>query len=440
MIYLIISFIVFLALGMPVAFAVGISSIFYFMSDGLPLQIVIQRMVSSTQSFSLLAVPFFVLAGNLMNETGITRRLIKFANQITGYMRGGLAQVSLVLSLLMGGISGSATADAAMESRILGPAMKKKGYSKGFTAAVLSMGGLIVATIPPSLGLIQYGVVGEVSIGRLFIAGFVPGTLLTIAYMITVSRIAKKRGYAREADRPPTVKEIFMGFVENIWALIFPLILIIGIRFGIFTPSEAGAFAVVYALFIGFFVYRELTLSKLMEVLRQTGVDLAVIMLIIICSNSFGYALVTGQLPQTLARAIVAVSTNNFIILLVIMAFLFVMGMFMEATANVLILTPIFLPIITRLGIDPVHFGILFMIMVTMGGMTPPVGVTMYTACSILDCPIDEYTKESTPFVVTVIVMIIVLAAFPQIVLFLPNMVYGSLGVNYEIVFQRNQE
>ena len=426
MIYLIISFIVFLALGMPVAFAVGISSIFYFMSDGLPLQIVIQRMVSSTQSFSLLAVPFFVLAGNLMNETGITRRLIKFANQITGYMRGGLAQVSLVLSLLMGGISGSATADAAMESRILGPAMKKKGYSKGFTAAVLSMGGLIVATIPPSLGLIQYGVVGEVSIGRLFIAGFVPGTLLTIAYMITVSRIAKKRGYAREADRPPTVKEIFMGFVENIWALIFPLILIIGIRFGIFTPSEAGAFAVVYALFIGFFVYRELTLSKLMEVLRQTGVDLAVIMLIIICSNSFGYALVTGQLPQTLARAIVAVSTNNFIILLVIMAFLFVMGMFMEATANVLILTPIFLPIITRLGIDPVHFGILFMIMVTMGGMTPPVGVTMYTACSILDCPIDEYTKESTPFVVTVIVMIIVLAAFPQIVLFLPNMVYGS--------------
>lgn len=426
MIYLIISFIVFLVLGMPVAFAVGISSIFYFMSDGLPLQIVIQRMVSSTQSFSLLAVPFFVLAGNLMNETGITRRLIKFANQITGYMRGGLAQVSLVLSLLMGGISGSATADAAMESRILGPAMKKKGYSKGFTAAVLSMGGLIVATIPPSLGLIQYGVVGEVSIGRLFIAGFVPGTLLTIAYMITVSRIAKKRGYAREADRPPTVKEIFMGFVENIWALIFPLILIIGIRFGIFTPSEAGAFAVVYALFIGFFVYRELTLSKLMEVLRQTGVDLAVIMLIIICSNSFGYALVTGQLPQTLARAIVAVSTNNFIILLVIMAFLFVMGMFMEATANVLILTPIFLPIITRLGIDPVHFGILFMIMVTMGGMTPPVGVTMYTACSILDCPIDEYTKESTPFVVTVIVMIIVLAAFPQIVLFLPNMVYGS--------------
>jgi tripartite ATP-independent transporter DctM subunit len=426
MIYLAVFFVLFLALGMPVAFAVGISSVFYFLAEGVPFQIVVQRMVSSTQSFSLLAVPFFVLAGNLMNETGITKRLIKFSTVITGHMFGGLAQVSVVLSALMGGISGSATADAAMEARILGPDMEKRGYSKGFTAAILAMGGLIVSTIPPSIGLILYGVTGEVSIGRLFLAGIIPGILMTIGLMIAVALISKKRGYARETERPATFKEVMKGIWENIWAIMFPVILIVGIRFGIFTPSEAGAFAVVYALIIGLLVYRELTLSKLMEVLRQTAVDLAVIMIIIICSNSFGYALVTGQVPQTLARGILMVTSNQYLVLLIVMAFVFVIGMFMEATANVLILTPIFLPIVTRLGFDPVHFGILFMILVTMGGMTPPIGVTMYSTCSILGCPINIYTKEAIPFIVTMVLLLVVLAIFPEIVLFLPNLVYGG--------------
>nr|WP_321305994.1 TRAP transporter large permease [uncultured Sphaerochaeta sp.] len=426
MVYLAVFFVLFLAFGMPVAFAVGISSVFYFIAEGVPFQIVVQRMVSSTQSFSLLAVPFFVLAGNLMNETGITKRLIRFSTVITGHMYGGLAQVSVVLSALMGGISGSATADAAMEARILGPDMEKKGYSKGFTAAILAMGGLIVSTIPPSIGLILYGVTGEVSIGRLFLAGIVPGALMTIGLMISVALISKKRGYMRETEKPATFKEVLKGLWENIWAIIFPVILIVGIRFGIFTPSEAGAFAVVYALIIGILVYRELTLSKLMEVLRQTAVDLAVIMIIIICSNAFGYALVTGQVPQTLARGILMVTSNQYLVLLIVMSFVFVIGMFMEATANVLILTPIFLPIVTRLGFDPVHFGILFMILVTMGGMTPPIGVTMYSTCSILGCPINVYTKEAIPFIITIVLLLVVFAVFPDIILFLPNMVYGT--------------
>ncbi|WP_320122352.1 TRAP transporter large permease [uncultured Sphaerochaeta sp.] len=426
MVYLAVFFVLFLAFGMPVAFAVGISSVFYFIAEGVPFQIVVQRMVSSTQSFSLLAVPFFVLAGNLMNETGITKRLIRFSTVITGHMYGGLAQVSVVLSALMGGISGSATADAAMEARILGPDMEKKGYSKGFTAAILAMGGLIVSTIPPSIGLILYGVTGEVSIGRLFLAGIVPGALMTIGLMISVALISKKRGYMRETEKPATFKEVLKGLWENIWAIIFPVILIVGIRFGIFTPSEAGAFAVVYALIIGILVYRELTLSKLMEVLRQTAVDLAVIMIIIICSNAFGYALVTGQVPQTLARGILMVTSNQYLVLLIVMSFVFVIGMFMEATANVLILTPIFLPIVTRLGFDPVHFGILFMILVTMGGMTPPIGVTMYSTFSILGCPINVYTKEAIPFIITIVLLLVVFAVFPDIILFLPNMVYGT--------------
>lgn len=426
MIFLGISFLVFLAVGMPVAFAVGISSVFYFIAEAVPLQIVVQRMVSSTQSFSLLAVPFFVLAGNLMNETGITRRLIRFSTVLTGHMYGGLAQVSVVLSALMGGISGSATADAAMEARILGPDMQKRGYSKGFTAAILAMGGIIVSTIPPSIGLILYGVTGEVSIGRLFLAGLIPGGLMTVGLMIAVAIISRKRGYVRETEKPATLLEVGKGLVENIWAIIFPLILIVGIRFGLFTPSEAGAFAVVYALIVGILIYKELTLDKLKEVLQQTAIDLAVIMIIIICSNAFGYALVTGQVPQTLARGILSLTQNPYLVLLIIMVFVFLVGMFMEATANVLILTPIFLPIVTRLGFDPVHFGMLFMILITMGGMTPPVGVTMYATCTILDCPIDIYTKEAIPFIATIVILLVILALFPNLVLFLPNLVYGT--------------
>lgn len=425
MIYVAVSFVILLAIGMPVAFTVGISSLFYFITEHVPVQIVVQRMVSSTQSFSLLAVPFFVLAGNLMNETGITKRLIKFSTVLTGHMYGGLAQVSVVLSALMGGISGSATADAAMESRILGPDMDKRGFSRGFTAAILAMGGLITSTIPPSIGLILYGVTGEVSIGRLFLAGIIPGILMTAFLMIAVNIISKKRGYARENEKRATFKDVVFGAIENFWALMFPIILIVGIRFGIFTPSEAGAFAVVYAFIIGKFVYKELTMSKLYMVLKETSVDLSVIMLIIICSNAFGYALVTGRVPQTLADAIITVSSNKYVVLIIILTFVFVVGMFMEATANVLILTPIFLPMIIGLGFDPVHFGILFMILVTMGGMTPPIGVTMYTTCSILRCPIETYTRESIVFLVAIIGLLGVLVAFPQIVLFLPNLVFG---------------
>lgn len=426
MIYVAISFCIFLAIGMPIAFSVGISSLFYFITGGMPIQIVVQKMASSTQSFTLLAVPFFVLAGNLMNETGITKRLIKFSTVLTGHMYGGLAQVSVILSALMGGISGSATADAAMESRILGPDMKARGFSPGFTASILAMGGLITSTIPPSVGLILYGVTGEVSIGRLFLAGIVPGILMTIALMISVNMIAKKRNYQKEHENPPTFSDVIAGIKDNIWALIFPVILIVGIRFALFLPSEAGAFAVVYAFVIGVFVYKELTYKKFVQVLKQTSVDLSIIMLIIICSNAFGYALVTGQVPQSVARMITSISSNRYVLLFIILTFVFIVGMFMEATANVLILTPIFLPIVTSLGFDPVHFGILYMIVVTMGGMTPPIGVTMYTTCSILDCKVETYTKESLPFIVAVIILLFILALFPGIVLFLPNLVYGA--------------
>ena len=421
-----ILFLILLVLGLPLAFTIGISSVPYFIIDGIPLQVVVQKMISSTQSFPLLAVPFFVFAGNLMNETGITRRMIHFAKLMTGHMRGGLAQVSLVLSALMGGVSGSATADAAMEARILGPDMIKQGYSKGFIAAILAMGGLITATIPPSVGLILYGVTGEVSIGRLFMGGFIPGLMVMAGMMITTTLFAKKRGYVALTDKPASPKEIWEGLVDCFWALMFPVILIVGIRSGAFTASEAGAFAVVYSFVIGKFVYKELTYKKLWLVLRQSAKDLGVIMFIIICAAVFGYAVVTDRLPQFLSSFIIGISGSRYVVLFVILAFLFVIGMFMEATANVLILVPIFLPIVKQLGFDPVHFGMLFMLINTMGGMTPPVGVTMYTTCSLLDCPIETYTKDAIPYIASVLIVVAILALFPQIVLCLPNLVFGA--------------
>ena len=420
-----ILFLILLALGMPLAFAIGIASVPFFVMDGTPLQVVIQKMISSTQSFPLLAVPFFVFAGNLMNETGITPRMIHFAKLLTGHMRGGLAQVSLVLSALMGGVSGSATADAAMECRILGPDMIKQGYSKGFIAAVLAMGGLITATIPPSVGLILYGITGEVSIGRLFIGGFIPGLMVMAAMMVTTTLFARKRGYVAITEKRATLPELLRGFKDSIWALMFPVILIVGIRTGWFTASEAGAFAVVYAFLVGKFVYRELTFKKLWQVIRQSANDLGIIMFIIICSAIFGYAVVTDRLPQFLSTFITGISGNKYVVLFAILIFLFIIGMFMEATANVLILVPIFLPIVKKYGVDPVHFGMLFMLVNTMGGMTPPVGVTMYTACSLLECPIETYTKDAIPYIVSVLVVVAILAVFPQIVLFLPNLAFG---------------
>jgi tripartite ATP-independent transporter DctM subunit len=421
-----IIFFVLLVLGMPLAFTIGIAGLAFLLAEpDLPLTVGVQKMISSTQSFPLLAVPFFVCAGHLMNASGITTRLIRFSTVLTGHLVGGLAHVSIVLSALMGGISGSAVADVAMESRLLGPSMIQKGYSKGYTAAVIGLSGLITATIPPSIGLILYGFVGEVSIGKLLVAGVMPGLYMTAILMAAAYITARKKGYG--AARPaPTAREVWDSFIDCIWALIFPVILIVGIRFGIFTPSEAGAFAVVYAFAVGWFIYRELTWEKIRAVLKHSVNDNGIIMLIIACSGIFGYATVYDGLPQTLAEMITSISSNPTVLLFVVLAFLFIAGMFMEATVNTLLLTPIFLPIMKSVGIDPVHFGLLMMTIVTMGGMTPPVGVAMFTACSLLDCPTDEYIVESVPFIAAIVIQVLIMALFPETVLWLPNLVFGK--------------
>ncbi|MGI5173968.1 TRAP transporter large permease subunit [Treponema sp. OMZ 840] len=424
---IIILFVVLLLMGMPIAFVIGISSLIFFLGNpDLSLDIAAQKMVSSTQSFTFLAVPFFLTAGNIMNASGITERLVKFAKVLTGHMVGGLAQVSVMLSALMGGISGSAVADASMEARFLGPSMINSGYSKGFVASVLSYGGLITATIPPSLGLIVYGFVGDVSVGRLFVAGIIPGLLMTVILMVPTHIISKKRNYKVENEKPPRIGDVFKALKESFWALLFPLILIVGIRFGFFTTSEAGAFAIVYAMFVGKFIYKDLTLKKLIAVIDTSVSDNGVILLIITAAGIFGFVSAYSGMPAAIAKFITSITTNKYILLLLITVFLLFMGMVMESTVNCLIFTPIFLPILKSVGVNPVHFGIVMMTLVTMGCMTPPVGTAMYSVCQILNCPTDEYMKEGLPYIITILAEILLLIFIPQISLFLPNLIFGK--------------
>lgn len=300
--------------------------------------------------------------------------------------------------------------------------MINRGYSGGYSVGVIALSSLITATIPPSIGLILYGYVGEVSIGKLFLAGIIPGILMMAFLMVVAYVIAKKRGYDSQFERKrASFSEVLISFKDSIWALFFPVILIVGIRFGVFTASEAGAFAVVYALFIGFFIYKELNWKSFIESIAQSVVDNASILLIISASSILGFLITYNQLPQSAAEFLIGITSNPTLLLFLILIFLVLAGMFVESTVLVLLLTPIFLPIVKSIGVDPVHFGILMMTIVTFGGMTPPVGVTMYTVCSLTDVPIEDYVREAFPFILGVIALVILLALFPSIVLFLPN-------------------
>lgn len=417
-----VTFLVLMLLGLPIAFAIGIAGFTFFLTNAtIPLAIGVQQVATASQSFPLLAVPFFILAGHMMNRSGITHRLIACSNVLVSWMAGGLAQVCIVLSTLMGGVSGSAVADAAMEARILGPSLISRGYSRGFTAAVIAVSSLITATIPPSLGLILYGFVGNVSIGRLFLAGVVPGLLMMAFLMATVWLIARRRGYRPEMAGRPAARQVLRAVADAKWALLFPVALLFAIRGGLFTPSEVGAFAVVYAALIGVVAHRELSWRGFLEALGEAVVDTGLVMLIILFSGMVGYAIIFEQAPQSMAAAMAGLTETPLFIVALVLLFLFLAGLFVESTVLVLLLTPIFLPIVRAVGVDPVHFGILMMTIVTLGSMTPPVGVAMYTVCSLLDCPVEEYVIESLPLIGAVLLLVLVLALWPGLVLFLPN-------------------
>lgn len=421
-----IVFIILLAIGMPVGFSVGISGVMFFLQNpDLPITTIVQLPISQTQTVSLLAVPLFIFAGSLMNASGITKRLIKLSMQLCGHMRGGMAQVSVVLSTFMGGCSGSSNADAAMEARVLGPEMIKQGYPRGYSAVVIGFTSLITSTIPPGVGMILYGTTGDVSIGRLFTAGLMSGIVMMLIMMGMVAITSRIRGFKKAREQRATFKEILSSLKETIWALIFPVVLIGSLRLGIFTPSEVGAFACCYALICGFFIYKEMTLKSLLVTFKEAVQDIGGIMFMISMSSIFGYGIPFDRIPQKLTMLIMGISSNPIIVMAIIIFFLILFGCFMEGSVVILLLTPILLPLIKSIGVDPVLFGVIMSIVVTMGILTPPVGVAMYIVNGILDVPMTEYLKEAIPWIIIVIVAVIVILACPDIILFLPNLLYG---------------
>jgi len=419
-------FVVFLLLGMPVAFAIGISGfVFFIQQPTLPFTMPVQLIISQTQNFPLLAIPMFIFAGNLMNNTGITKRLVKLSSALVGHKPGGLAHTSVVLSTLMGGVSGSAIADASMESRILGPDMTKLGYARGYSAGINGFSALITISIPPSIGLVLYGSIGEVSIGRLFAGGIAPGLLMMLFLMVTVSITAKKRGYLPQNIEKVPVKEVIATTLNSIWAIFFPIILLVSLRSGLLLPSEAGALASVYAFAVGLIIYRELTWKKFKTAVFDTILDVGMIMFLIALSGLISYGITWEMIPQLLSQYLLGLSENPLIITLVILLFLLIMGTFMDSTVIILLLTSILVPVMKKLGVDLVYFGVIMVITCAIGLLTPPVGLAMYSICSIMDCSIGEYMKESWPFLIAVVLVIFLCMLFPSIVTFIPDLIFG---------------
>jgi len=308
-----------------------------------------------------------------------------------------------------------------MEARLLGPSMLKQGYSKASTAVILAFGSIITATIPPSIGLILFGYINEVSIGRLFLAGVVPGVLLTLTLMVTTWLIAKHKGYQPVLSSPPSLREVGASFLESIWALAFPVILVVGFRFGFFTATEAGVFLVFYALFIGTLVYRELDLTKVVEALKSSTSDLGMIMLLIMMAAVLGYAVTIERGAQQITEYVTTLTSSPVLMLLLVVILLVVTGMFLEGAANILLVTPIVMPVLVNAGYDPVHLGILMVTLINFGGLTPPVGVIMFTVCGILDCKAGAFTMAALPFLLAMTVFFVMMVAFPGLALWLPG-------------------
>jgi len=419
----IIIFFLLLCIRVPVAFAIAIGALFFFFTEaGIPTYIFLQKLISPTISFPLLAVPFFIMTGVIMNYAGISRRIMNLADVLVGHFIGGFAQINILMSTMMGGMSASANADAAMQSKIVVPEMIKRNYTPGFSAAITACSAIIAVIIPPGIGLVLYGFISGSSIGKLFLAGIIPGIFLSLILMLTVRFLSYKRNFLPSRNTKASGKEIFIAFKDAIFGLLIPVIIVGGIRFGAFTPTEAGAIAVAYSLFVGFFIYKELTLLLIPTIINQTVIATSVILLIICAASSFGYYLTWERIPIILAEFLTEFSSNAFVTLLMINIFLLILGMFIEGTAALILLTPILVPIIKTYDIDPVHFGIVFILNLTIAGATPPVGTLMFTTCSISDVKIEDYIKEGYPFIIATIFALMIITYFPFFSLFLPNL------------------
>lgn len=418
-----VSMIIFILLNVPVAFSLlaSVALYFIFANDFHPITLV-QQTISGLESIPLLAIIFFMATGVLMNYTGIAKRLLNFAEIITRPLPGSLGQVNVTLSMLMSGLSGSNIADASMQSKMLVPEMVKKGYDKSFATALTATSAIITPIIPPGIGLIMYGFVGNVSIGDLFLAGILPGITLGILLMIYVHFYAKKYNIETEKRKTATAREFFTALKDAILAILLPVIIVGGIRLGFFSATEAGAIAVFYALIIGLFVYREMSFKDLINAIVETVHTGVGILLIIAAGSAFGWVLTLERIPQSMTDYITVLVSSPALLFIVILIFLLIIGMFLEGNVAIVILTPLFMPMLLEYGIDPVHFGIFFVLTLSIGTITPPVGTVMFATSSITGTKIEDFVKASVPFIIILIIASLLIAYIPRISLFLPNL------------------
>ena len=420
---LILMFVLF-ALNIPVAFGMLISGLIYFtfMNNDIPTDMMVQNMVSGTESFSMLAIPFFITAGSVMGYAGISAKLMSFAEILVGHMKGGMGQVNCVLSALMGGISGSANADACFEAKMLVPEMEKRGFSREFSAAVTSASSCITPIIPPGICLILYANVANVSVQNMFFAGYIPGFAILIALMIVVHLVSSREGYGAMRGKMSSLSEIGKGALESIWALMLPFGIVLGLRLGWFTPTECGAVLVVYSLLVGIFVYHEFKPKHIPLVLKESVISTACVMFIICTAKVLAKYLSWEQIPAMISTFLTSLTDNKFVFLLLVNLFLLLMGMFFDTTAALIIFPPLLLPAALALGINPIHFGIIICINITIGGISPPFGVVSFAVLSVCNAKMGRYIRQLAPFLVALLIVLALVTFVEPVSMFLPSL------------------
>ncbi|MDR2390449.1 MAG: TRAP transporter large permease [Planctomycetota bacterium] len=418
--WLIIFFVFFLLIGVPIAVTLGITCLAAAVVTGnIGSEVLVQKMFNVANTFELMAIPFFILAGNIMASGGVSKRLVDLAATLFGRFNGGLALVATLASTFFGAVSGSAPATTAAIGGVMLKPMAEKGYDKNFAGAVVAASGTIGLIIPPSLTMVLYGVSTNTSIGDLFMAGFIPGVIICIALMTVEYAISVKRGY--RGDEKPTWGAALHAFINAFWALLMPVIILGGIYTGVFTPSESAAVSVVYGVIVGLFIYREITFRELPALILKSAKSTALLMYLMITAEVLGYVLVSEQIPQSIAGMILNISSNANVVILIMIVILLFVGTFMNNSAAMVLLAPIFYPIILGLNVNPVFFGIIMVISLAIGHNTPPVGLCLFIACDIGNIKLEGLVKQIVPLVLTMIAVVIVLSFLPGVITFLPE-------------------
>lgn len=406
--------------GMPIAYSLGIASAGYMLMSGTSLAMMAQRMVNGANSFTMLAIPFFFMAGELMNISGVTDKIINMAKALVGHFKGGLAQVNIVASVFFAGVSGSATADTAALGSTLIPKMVEEGYDLDFSAAITVASSCVGPIIPPSITLVLYGILAGEDVGKLLIAGIVPGVIIALFQMVYTHFYAVKMDYPSYPKATP--REMGKAVTSGFSALMMPIIIIGGTLSGVFTPTESAAVAVLYGIIIGFFIYRNLKVPQFYESLKRVGVQSMNNMFILAAAACFSWVLTITKAADVLVDLMLGISTNKYVVMLMILALLTFIGFFMQASQALVVLTPMLLPVIKAVGIDPIHFGIVMVVALTFGGCTPPVGSMLFVVNSITKMGFARLTKAMVPLYIPLMGALLVIAFVPQLSLFLPGL------------------